>query len=118
VTVNCLSGVSQQYALNALTWDTQSWVQQLQIRRDYTVASLSNLPEVSWDVPEAGTILMLRFERRLGIDVAQQLLTRFGIVILPGSGYFRGNPQSIRLSFGYLPTDIDLVILALREILK
>jgi aspartate aminotransferase len=117
-TVNCLSGVSQQYALNALAWDTQSWVGQLQARRDYAVENLSKLPNVGCDVPEAGTILMLRFERRSGSEVARQLLTQFGIVVLPGSGYYHGDPQSIRLSFGYLPADIDTVISALREISK
>jgi aminotransferase len=113
----CVSGFNQRFALQALSWDMEGLVAELRGRRDNLCHLLGGIRNVTFSLPEGGTTLWLRLQQENGLRLARKLLHDHAVVLLPGEGYYGGDPQTLRLSFGYPLTDIEYYTGILRRTL-
>ena len=115
----CVSTLTQTYGVDVLSSvNVDASVAVLRSRRDYLCECLFKLPGVVFSQPEGGTTLLVDLPNRSGLEVVRRLLRDHAVLLLPGVGYFGGEPTSIRLSFGYRNSDIDRFVTALNCVLS
>lgn len=114
-TVGCTPTLNQRVGLAALGEDLAPRVADMRRRRDYLCARLAEQEGFAFRTPPAGTTLLVRLRRGSGTELARILLREFGVLVLPGEGYFGGDPRTLRLSFGYPVAAIDDYLEALAQ---
>lgn len=76
---------------------------ELRDRRDYTLDILEEnfSGMASWDVPEGGFYIWLRFNRKLPVDKIFSDALKAGVLLNPGNIYDYGENNAIRISYAY-----------------
>lgn len=112
----CLNSVSQRIALKILSLNNESFKKELLKRRDYLIKRLGNINGIEFDVPIAGTTIMIT-SRDFEVNLLIKQLINRGIGILPGNAYYGGTDNTFRLSFGYNYSEIDDFVEEIRDVL-
>lgn len=103
-TTACPSSVGQHAALAAIT-GTQDPVREMydafRERRDYLTERVDNIPHISCPRPEGAFYAFLDVSELGGssFDVAERLLSDYGVVAAPGSAFSDAGEGYLRLSF-------------------
>ena len=105
--VLCLPDFIQRWAALALGRMSGTLASEMKARRDHLCARLSGVAGLDFKRPSAGITLMARLRTGTGMDLVQRILKNHATLFLPGNAYYGGDPQTIRLCFGYSPSDID-----------
>ncbi|HXB22602.1 MAG TPA: pyridoxal phosphate-dependent aminotransferase [Candidatus Solibacter sp.] len=103
----CLPDFIQRWAALALGRMSGTLASEMKARRDYLCSRLSGVAGLEFKRPAAGITMMARLRNGTGMDLVQRLLKSHATLFLPGSAYYGGDPQTIRLCFGYPQSDID-----------
>lgn len=76
---------------------------ELKERRDYALAILKEefSGMATWNVPEGGFYIWLRFDRKLPMDKIFSDALKSGVLINPGNIYDYGENNAIRISYAY-----------------
>jgi len=104
----CLPDFIQRWAVVALGRISGALASEMKARRDYLCAKLSGIAGLEFKRPAAGITMMVKLRSGSGMDLVQRLLKSHATLFLPGSAYYGGDPQTIRLCFGYPTADIDM----------
>ncbi len=106
-TVLCLPDFLQRWAATALEKLSGRLAPEMKARRDYLCVKLSGVVGLEFKRPPAGITLMARLRSGIGMALVQRMLKEHAALFLPGEAYYGGDPQSIRLCFGYSRSAID-----------
>ncbi|WP_276281772.1 pyridoxal phosphate-dependent aminotransferase [Halorussus caseinilyticus] len=103
-TTACPSSVSQQAALAALTGPQEPVAEMkaaFEERRDYVVERVAEMPVVSCPRPEGAFYAFLDVSDLSGgsFEVAERLLSEYGVVTAPGDGFGDAGEGYVRVSF-------------------
>ncbi len=112
-TTACPSSVGQQAALAAIT-GTQEPVHEMYAafreRRDYLTERVDEIPHISCPKPEGAFYAFLDVSELDGssFDIAERLLTDYGVVTAPGGAFSDAGEGYLRLSFANSLERIEL----------
>ncbi|MFB6218619.1 MAG: pyridoxal phosphate-dependent aminotransferase [Halobacteriaceae archaeon] len=100
----CAPSVSQHAALEALEGPQEPIREMLDAfaaRREYVVERIDDIDAVDAADPEGGFYVFLDVRELAGssLDIAERLLTEYGVVTVPGSGFGDAGEGYLRLSF-------------------
>lgn len=103
-TSTCASSYSQHAGIAALAGPqapAESMHEAFGARRDYVVDRLRSIPALSVHEPEGGFYAFVDVAALdgTGVEVAERLLTDYGVVTVPGEGFGPGGEEHLRLSF-------------------
>jgi aspartate/methionine/tyrosine aminotransferase len=113
----CLPDYIQRWASLAVSRMSGTLVQEMKLRREYLCAKLSGVAGLEFKRPTAGLTVMARLRSGTAMDLVQRLLRSNAALFLPGHAYYGGDPQTIRLCFGYSRTEIDRYVDILASVL-
>ena len=113
----CLPDFIQRWAALALGRMSAALAPEMKARRDYLCAKLSGVAGLEFKRPAAGITMMAKLRNGSGMDLVQRLLKSHATLFLPGNAYYGGDPQTIRLCFGYSLSDIDKYTSVLASVL-
>ncbi len=113
----CLPDFVQRWASVAVSRMSGALAQELKSRRDYLCAKLSGVAGLEFKRPPAGVTIMARLRNGPAMEMVQRLLRSHAVLFLPGDAYFGGDPQTIRLCFGYTRSEIDKYVAVLASVL-
>ncbi|WP_435152790.1 pyridoxal phosphate-dependent aminotransferase [Haladaptatus sp. DFWS20] len=122
-TTACPSSVGQHAALAALT-GPQDPVREMRTafveRRDYLVNRVEEVPNISCPRPDGAFYAFLDVNELDGNseDVARRLLSEYGVVTAPGSGFGDAGEGFVRLSFANSMERIELGLDRLEEMVE
>lgn len=91
--------------------------QEMKARREYLCTRLSGVAGLEFKRPPAGITMMVKSGNRPAMQLVQQILRSHAALFLPGDGYYGGDPQTLRLCFGYSRTEIDRYVSILSSVL-
>lgn len=100
-TLVCVPTLTQRLALRMFDADTGLIAADIRRRRDLLCSLLKDVPGIQFTIPPAGTTLWARTPGRNATRLAERVLAEDGMLLLPGEGYYRGDTEALRLSFGY-----------------
>lgn len=103
----CLPDFIQRWAASAVGRMSGTLASEMKSRRDHLCARLSGVAGLEYKRPPAGITMMARLRTGTGMDLVQRILQNHATLFLPGNAYYGGDPQTIRLCFGYPAPDID-----------
>ncbi|WP_458190015.1 aminotransferase class I/II-fold pyridoxal phosphate-dependent enzyme [Haladaptatus sp. NG-WS-4] len=112
-TTACPSSIGQHAALAAVT-GPQEPVREMcsafRERRDYLVERIEDIPEISCPRPEGAfyAFLDVRALDGTSFEIAERLLTEYGVVTAPGGGFGDAGEGYLRLSFANSMERIEL----------
>jgi 2-ketoarginine methyltransferase len=115
-TMICVPTLNQRLAMKMLSGESALLVNELRRRRDLLCNLLRRVPGACFRIPPAGTTLWVRLDRIPAVALCEKLLREEGILLLPGEGYYRGDREHLRLSFGYPDRDIVAYVDALARV--
>lgn len=115
--VLCLPDYIQRWASLAVSRMSGTLVEEMRVRREYLCAKLSGVSGLEFKRPAAGLTVMARLRNGSGMELVQRLLRSNAALFLPGDAYYGGDPQTIRLCFGYSRTEIDRYVDILASVL-
>jgi len=113
----CLPDFIQRWAALALSRISGALALEMKARRDYLCAKLSGIAGLEFNRPAAGITMMAKLRSGSGMALVQHLLKSHATLFLPGCAYYGGDPQTIRLCFGYPLSDIDKYTAVLASVL-
>jgi aspartate/methionine/tyrosine aminotransferase len=105
--VLCLPDFIQRWAALAVCRMSGTLNPEMKARRDHLCSNLSGVAGLQFKRPAAGVTLMARLRSGTGMELVQRLLKNHAALFLPGDAYYGGDPQAIRLCFGYPLSEID-----------
>lgn len=113
----CLPDFIQHWASLAVPRMFGALAQEMKARREYLCVKLSGVAGLEFKRPPAGITMMVKLRNRSAMELVQQVLRSHAALFLPGDGYYGGDPQTIRLSFGYPRSEMDKFASVLASVL-
>lgn len=122
-TSTCASSVSQHAGIAALAGPqapAASMYDAFRERRDYVAGRIDELPGLSASRPEGGFYVFVDVSalHGTGVDVAERLVTDYGVVTVPGEGFGPGGEEHLRLSFANSLERLELGLDRLEELVR
>lgn len=113
----CLPDFIQRWASSALGRMRGALNQEMKKRRDHLCSRLSGVAGLEFKRPAAGITMMVKLRNGSGMEFVHRLLKSHAALFLPGDAYYGGDPQTIRLCFGYPISEIDKYVSVLASVL-